>query len=678
MTAFCRRKKRFRGRHTPTIDPTSPAASAAGAPRADSAIFESRDEVEAFECFRERPEGCGILIRLAPRLDSFALWAARRTRHRDGSPWRFSSVFRLFGRKIRLILSEVAMRFVPSCLAAVALSVLASRSGVAQVPDPAMAQPAPGTTQTPPRDAPRKKPAPAVVRGRVVASDTGQPLRRASVCAFATERREVHYVTTDRNGRYEFADLPDGRYLVSVSKVGYVTLSYGQRRPFPAGQALDIRAGELVEKLDFALPRGGVIMGRVLDEFSDPAGGVQVAALRSEFARGRRHLRAAAQATTNDIGEYRLFGLSPGQYYVSASLPTDAVDESGDRSGYAPAYYPGARSATEAQRLHLGTSQTLNEINVTLSPVHTARISGSAIDSQGEPLAGGSVTVGQPSDSAFESIRSPVRPDGSFTVSNLVPGEYTLRVRTPGMIDDYSEFGALRIAVGGDDVTNLTLSTERPSTVTGHVVLDSDKAESIRPSLYVDAVSTDPDDGPVTVGNGGNVNRDWTFELRVLPGTFLIRSGGSIDAAPGVALDAGILVKAVRLNGADVTDSGIEFRPNANISGVEVELTTHAIEISGVVTDERDHPARDCTVIVFAQDRERWTDVSRYVATRRTDQDGHFKVRTLPPGEYYAVALDSIEPGEWADPDFLERVRARATAFSLSGAPVDLKLHTGG
>jgi hypothetical protein len=541
-----------------------------------------------------------------------------------------------------------------------------------------MAQPAPGMMQTPARDAPPKKPAPAVVRGRVVAGDTGRPLRRASVCALATERREVHYVTTDRNGRYEFADLPDGRYHLSVGKVGYVTLSYGQRRPFAVGQALDIRAGELVEKVDFTLTRAGVIMGRVLDEFGDPAGGVQVAALHSEFATGRRRLRAAAQARTNDIGEYRLFDLSPGQYYVSASLPTDGVDESSDRSGYAPAYYPGARSPAEAQRLHLGTSQTLTEINVTVSPVHTARISGTAIDSQGEPLTGGSLTVGQPSDSAFESIRSPVRPDGSFTVSNLVPGDYIVRVRTPGMIDGHSEFGAMRITVGGDDLTDLTLSTERPSTVTGHVVLDSDKAESIRPSLYVDAVSTDPDDGPVTVGSGGNVNRDWTFELTVLPGTFLIRSGGTIDAAPGVALDAGILVKAVRLNGADVTDSGIEFRPNANVSGVELELTTHATEVSGVVIDERDHPATDCTVIVFAQARERWTEVSRYVATRRTDQDGRFKVRTLPPGEYYAVALDSIEPGEWADQDFLERVRARATAFSLSDAPVELRLQTVG
>src|SRR5712692_8135084 len=116
-------------------------------------------------------------------------------------------------------------------------------------------------------------------------------------------------------------------------------------------------------------------MGRVLDEFGDPAGDVQVAALRSEFARGRRHLRAAAQARTNDIREYRLFDLSPGQYYVSASLPTDGVDESSDRSGYAPASWPGARSPVEAQRLQLGTSQALNAINLTLSPVHTARMS---------------------------------------------------------------------------------------------------------------------------------------------------------------------------------------------------------------------------------------------------------------------------------------------------------------
>ncbi|HWW86440.1 MAG TPA: carboxypeptidase-like regulatory domain-containing protein [Vicinamibacterales bacterium] len=575
------------------------------------------------------------------------------------------------------------MRRVPSCLAAIALSVLMTRSGLTQIPvsSPGAAQPSPGIPPAPARDTPPKKPATAVVRGRVVASDTGQPLRRASLSALAAELHELHNVTTDRNGRYEFTDLPGGRYTVLASKVGYVTLIYGQRRPLAAGQVLNIRPGELVERIDFALPRGGVIVGRVLDEFGDPAGGVQVAALRSEFAQRRRHLRALARVTTNDIGEYRLFDLPPSQYYVSASRPTDSADESRDRSGYAPAYYPAAGSPAEAQRLHVGAGQTLSDINVTLSPVRTSRISGTAIDSRGEPLAGGSVTVDQPSDSGFESIRRPVRPDGSFTVSNLVPGQYMLRARTAGPIDDLSEFGALRITVGGDDLTDLTLTTARPSTVTGHVVLDSDKAESIRPSLWVYAMSTQPGDGPATVGDGGDVNRDWTFELRVLPGTFLIRSGGTIDAGPGVALNAGILVKAVRLDGADITDSGIEFRPNTSISGVEVELTTHGAEVSGIVTDERGHPANDCTVIVFPQDRDRWTEASRYVAADRPDQDGRFTVRTVPPGEYYAIALDSIEPGEWADPDLLERVRPRAAAVSLTEGKttaLDLKVQTGG
>jgi hypothetical protein len=70
----------------------------------------------------------------------------------------------------------------------------------------------------------------------------------------------------------------------------------------------------------------------------------------------------------------------------------------------------------------------------------------------------------------------------------------------------------------------------------------------------------------------------------------------------------------------------------------------------------------------------RFLATSRRAERIRTDTS---RFRTLPPGEYYAVALDSIEPGEWADRDFLERVRARATAFSLSGEPVDLKLQTG-
>ena len=136
----------------------------------------------------------------------------------------------------------------------------------------------------------------------------------------------------------------------------------------------------------------------------------------------------------------------------------------------------------------------------------------------------------------------------------------------------------------------------------------------------------------------------------------------------------------MRINGIDVTDDGFEVRPNEEISGIEIEMTNRQSELSGVVTNGRGEAVRDYSVVVFAQDRERWTPGSRYFRISRPDQEGRFKVQGLPAGQYYALAVDALEPGEASDPEFLDRVRAKATRFSLNDAEIktiDMKIVSG-
>ena len=97
------------------------------------------------------------------------------------------------------------------------------------------------------------------IRGRVVASDNGNPLRRAQVRVSAPELRVNRAATTDAEGRYEVANLPQGRYSITVSRNGYVSLQFGQQRPFEPGRPLDLADGQVAEKIDFALPRGPMI-----------------------------------------------------------------------------------------------------------------------------------------------------------------------------------------------------------------------------------------------------------------------------------------------------------------------------------------------------------------------------------------------------------------------------------
>jgi hypothetical protein len=137
------------------------------------------------------------------------------------------------------------------------------------------AQPAPGT---------------ATLRGHVFAGDSGQPLRKAQVRAFAPDIRESRLAVTDAEGRYEFKEVRAGRYTITASKGSYVGLSYGQQRPVDAGKPLEIFDNQTVERVDFSLPRGSVVTGRIVDEFGEPMSDVQIAVQRYQFVQGQRRL----------------------------------------------------------------------------------------------------------------------------------------------------------------------------------------------------------------------------------------------------------------------------------------------------------------------------------------------------------------------------------------------------
>jgi hypothetical protein len=518
----------------------------------------------------------------------------------------------------------------------------------------------------------------AQIRGHVYAAQNGQALRRAQVRAFSPDNRENRLATTDAQGAYEFKDLPAGRYTLTASKGSYVSLQYGQTRPLEPGKPLEILDAQTVEKVDFALPHGSIITGRVVDEFGEPVADVQVAPMRYQFMQGRRRLMPTGRTSqTNDIGEFRIFGLPPGQYFISATMRSFMMmmGDSDDRSGYAPTYYPGTPNIAEAQRVNVGLGEQLMDINIPLTTTRTARVSGTVVDSQGRPLSMGMVMVMSRGNSGgfpgMPAANGQIKPDGTFSVNGLAPGEYTLRAMAPGD-GTTPETAMATVTVGGDDVTGVQLAGAKMVVASGRIVLpDAAAAQSLRPStLNLMAMPANPDDFMMG-GGGGRVRDDLTFELRAQPGIFMLRVNSPM---PGWGL------KAVRLRGVDVTDTGIDFGAGSDLTEIEVELTNNPPEVSGVVTNARSEPVKDYSVVFFPQDREKWTGTSRYLATGRPDQDGRFKVRTLPPGSYYAIAVDFVDPGESSDPEFLDRIRSKATSFTLrdgEGKVLDLKLVQG-
>jgi Carboxypeptidase regulatory-like domain len=146
----------------------------------------------------------------------------------------------------------------------------------------------------PPRDGRQAAPAAtgtAAIRGRVFASESGRPLRRARIQVNSPQLGgEGRTTSTNAEGRYEIKDLPAGRYTITVTRSGYLRLSYGQRRAFEQGKPFDLVDGQRADDVDFSLPRMSLITGRILDEANEPISGVRVWAMRPVYFEGRRRL----------------------------------------------------------------------------------------------------------------------------------------------------------------------------------------------------------------------------------------------------------------------------------------------------------------------------------------------------------------------------------------------------
>jgi len=323
--------------------------------------------------------------------------------------------------------------------------------------------------------------------------------------------------------------------------------------------------------------------------------------------------------------------------------------------------------------------------------VRLARISGTVMTSDGKPLDGAMVSAtpanrGDVGMMIMNSGTGRTSKDGNFTLTGVAPGDYMLTVRSVRIITSDSgdtmmfratiggpdgpegESASLPLTVSGEDMSNVVIVTSKGATASGRIVFEGSSTPPPSSAVRVTAMDADADN-PLMGGGGATAKEDGSFQLRGLTGRRLVRVGN---------LPQGWVLKAVRLNGEDVTDSGVEFKPGQDASGLEVVVTSKQTELSGGVTASNGSPIKDYTVVVFSEDSQYWNlPMTRWVTGSRPDQEGRFRIRTLPPGSYNVVAVDYIESGAWGDPELLERLKARAKRVTVAegGAErLDLKL----
>ena len=331
---------------------------------------------------------------------------------------------------------------------------------------------------------------------------------------------------------------------------------------------------------------------------------------------------------TNDLGEFRVYGLEPGVFYVGvATLNTVAGME---RPG-AMIYAPGVASLSYAQQVTVGLSQTVSGISIVARSMKTARIAGMALDANQQPIIGPVQLRPRDVEVGFGAVLQsvPVGPDGRFVFTDVAPGNYTIgavhRVSAAGVL-----VGALAaVAVDGSDLTDVRLIPIATVTASGRVIAPSGAPRSLASTR----IMFDPVDASLTnlFTEGALIGTDLTFSTHA----FAMRMKVNVPQLP-----QGWMLKVVRQGGIDVTDSGVDLALGGDVRDIEVEITDRLTEVTGVVRGANGDLADDYTVIIFAKDPTRRTGNPRILRECTARPEPFVLHPGLAAGDYLAAALD--------------------------------------
>jgi Carboxypeptidase regulatory-like domain len=515
-----------------------------------------------------------------------------------------------------------------------------------------------------PRDAVPNAKGTAILRGRVLNTE-GRPLRRVQIRLSGENIPEGRTASTNGQGKWEVRELPAGRFALSATRAGYLNVQYGQKRFGEPGRPIEVADGEALENLDLALTHNAVITGRIYDEAGEPLAGANVMTMQMRFFNGRRRLvPTRGNATSDDSGQYRLGGLEPGDYYVHAtSRETWETDPPESKTmGFMPTMYPAATAMSEAQRVRVRAGQEAAGIDIALVPSRAGTVSGTAVSSQGVPLAGESISLGveiqgETFAAFFGGSSVKISGDGSFAFRNVAPGEYHLTVRfTP--TDRPIEAANVIVNVAGGDVDGVSIVTSAAGGVTGRVSIEPGTPFPIaltRLTARALPVDRDTQSRFGSPPDNGRVREDGTFELKTVIGS------SRLTVSP---LPDGWAIRQIDQNGRDIATQ--PFDPQGQtLEGANVVLTKRFPTLTAMHHDDKGAPTLEGVFILFPDEASGWAEDLRQVRTGRPGQNGAIVLKAIRPGAYLAAAVPSATASQWNDPEYLESLRAQAKPITL-------------
>jgi hypothetical protein len=493
---------------------------------------------------------------------------------------------------------------------------------------------------------------PATIRGTVT-TDTGTPLKRAQVAVSPVNRAmESQFVFTDAQGSFEIKGLERGDYFLTASKPGYLPMGWKAAKTSQPPEKLTLADGAVINDVNFTLPRAAVISGTITDEDGEPMLGVQVQVVLKSWQGAKINLAMRSWVRSDDRGNYRIYDLPPGRYYVQAggrSIVSMALENpAASQAAYAPLFYPNANRLADAQAITVPLGGEAGGINFIMRAGATYSVSGKIVNlARGQPAANTQFMVASDELMPTVAVQSQTRADGTFRVTGLASGRYRMQIR-----DNANSPSTRLLEVGNSNITGMEIGVGLTATVKGRIKADGgDVPEHARVQLM-----------PKGLGSGAYsfVEADGTFEITdVEPGTYDLRVW--MPSADSTA--SNFFVREYAVGNQNVTESGIVVGERAGVLELAATVDYHQGTVLGVATDEDDHPLRAATIVLIGADPAKRDD--RYFRRAVSDSTGAFQLRTVIPGDYVLTIWPQDEPERLLDPDVFTAVEKHAVRVSV-------------
>ena len=516
---------------------------------------------------------------------------------------------------------------------------------------------------TPAAPATQAAPAPASVEGVVLSAATGQPLKRAQVALEpATPGEAALAQSCDDNGHFLFPKISAGRYSIAVQRDRYLpagsAIADGQRLP----PVFMLFPGQQMRKVVLRMRIWGVLAGKVRFGDAEPATGVTIRAWRVYFHEGRRGYTLAASTQTNDLGEYRIYGLPPGYYMVAAmyaarQMFTNAkvVPSPGapKNTGYPMTFYPDATRLSDAVPIRIGYGDEVGGNDIYLDPEPLQNIAGRVISSlSGLPLRDPAIQLqladGSGNTGVTSAVSATVDAAGRFEISGIPSGSYEIVVSAQ---DGPSQLAARRLLTVADaPEDSLELMAQPVAVWTGHIKIDTNldvKQDALR-------VEMAPRDASAPIATA-EVGEDGSFAIELQPG---LTYDAYVRNAP-----VGFYIDSVRVGNVERLGTGLRVEGGARATDLQIELAEGA-RVSGRVAINGESAASGAQVALIPDPPD-----GRYqsFATAVADAYGGFDFDGVAPGRYIVAAWADQAPCDIYNPQSVPACGKAGTTVNVTG-----------